>query len=158
MTVVEERTSLERELTTRLAQANRYALRFRRTNNLLLLIGLVLGLAATAFAGDAFRGSKALAIPVVEATTAAAAPSDLPKGWRNVCGLIALMTLFATIANAVNAGLKTAEHQARATACAGAVDALRTQVSLGGELTGRRLEEIRGELGRLLRDYAEFFR
>ncbi|HEX9107851.1 MAG TPA: hypothetical protein VF832_11495 [Longimicrobiales bacterium] len=158
MTVVEERTSLERELTTRLTQANRYALRYRRTNNLLLLLGIVLGLAATAFAGDAFRGSKALATPVVEATTPAPVPADLPKGWRNVCGLVALMTLLATIANAVNAGLKTSEHQARATACAGAVDALRTQVALGGEITGKRLEEIRGELTRLLRDYAEFFR
>lgn len=158
MSTIEERSRLEQELTARLAQANRHAIRFRRTNNVLLLVGIVLGLVSSAFAGDAFRGSKALATPVVEATTKAAAPADLPKGWRNVCGLIALLTLAATIANAVNAGLKTAEHQARATACAGAMDALRTRVALGGELSGRRLDEVRAELEKLVRDYADFFR
>jgi hypothetical protein len=156
-TVRADRTAFRVELDRRLAIVTRKARRYRYWNVALLLIAVVFGLVAAGLAADSARDGKIIAKPVAEATTGVA-PSDLPKGWRNVCGLIAVFTLIGTAATGISNGLKVSEHQTKAFVCAGALDALLTDLLPESADHKQALEKIEGELSKLLKEYPEYFR
>jgi hypothetical protein len=110
---------------------------------------------STALAGEAARGGR-LAASVAQTTTGRA-PSELPRGWRNVCGIIAVLTLAGTLANGANSVFKLADHQARTAACVNALAAL--QADLLGEEAVRRaaLDKARAGLDTVRLSYDEYF-
>jgi hypothetical protein len=152
-----DRSAFRVELDRRLAIVTRKARRYRYWNVALMLIAVVFGLVAAGLAADSARDGKIIAKPVAEATTGVA-PSDLPKGWRNVCGLIAVFTLIGTAATGISSGLKVSEHQTKAFVCAGALDALLTDLLPESADHRQALEKIEGELSKLQKDYPEYFR
>jgi hypothetical protein len=151
-----DRDAFRLELDRRLAIVTRKARRYRYWNATLLLIAVLFGLVAAALAADSARDGSIIAKPVAEATTGKP-PSDLPKGWRNVCGLIAVFTLIGTAATGISNALKISEHQTKAFVCAGALDALRTDLLPDSTDHKQALEKIEGELSKLLKDYPEYF-
>ncbi|MDQ3774221.1 MAG: hypothetical protein M3461_07580 [Pseudomonadota bacterium] len=152
-----DREALRKELAERLVKVNKNARRYRRLNTAMLVISLLFGLLAATLAGDSAVGGKTIAGPVAEATTGKT-PSELPKGWRNVCGLIALFTLIGTAATGVNNVLKIAEHRAKAFVCAGVLDGLRTNLLIDSRVQQKTIEKAKADLSTLLREYPEYFR
>jgi hypothetical protein len=152
-----DRNAFRMELDRRLALVTRKARRYRYWNVALLLIAVLFGLVAAALAADSARNGNIIAKPVAEATTGVT-PSDLPKGWRNVCGLIAVFTLIGTAATGISNALKVSEHQTKAFVCAGALDALLTDLLPESADHKHTLEKIEGELSKLLKEYAEYLR
>jgi hypothetical protein len=152
-----DRDAFRLELDRRLNTVTRKARRYRYWNAGLLLIAVLFGLVAAALAADSARDGNIVAKSVAEATTGKA-PSDLPKGWRNVCGLIAVFTLLGTAATGISNALKISEHQTKAFVCAGALDALLTDLLPDSTDHKRTLEKIEGELSKLLKEYPEYFR
>jgi hypothetical protein len=147
-TLEHDRRRLQERLHESIEQVRRAARRYRRTSTALLLTGMLCGAVSTALAGDAFRGGG-LAAKTAQATTGRA-PSDLPRGWRNVCGIIAVLTLAGTLSTGTNAVLRLSEHQARTAACVAALGALQPDVfgdsgarDAAIERTARSLETIR---------------
>jgi hypothetical protein len=120
----------------------------------LLLVGMICGAASTMLAGDAFRGGR-LAASTAEATTGRT-PIDLPRGWRNVCGIIAVLTLAGTLATGTNSVLKLADHQARTTACLGALAGL--QEGLFEDIAQHNtLDKAKAGLATIRISYDEYF-
>jgi hypothetical protein len=150
-----DRDILRTEIQNRIAGVQRAARRYRRLSTVLLLTAMLCGAVATALAGDAFRGGE-LAAGVAQTTTGRV-PSDLPRGWRNVCGIIALLTLAGTIATGTNSVLKIEEHQTRAFACVGALDALQTELLREHVLERAVLDKASADLATIRRDYAQYF-
>jgi hypothetical protein len=127
--LLKDRDILRNQIQDGIAGVRRAARRYRRESTLLLLTAMICGALATALAGDAFRGGT-LAASAATATTGTV-PNELPRGWRNVCGIIALLTLAGTLATGANSVLKIAEHRA--------------------------LDKANNELATLHREYAEDF-
>ncbi len=148
---------MRQEVGKRLEMVNKNARRYRRQNSFLLVVALLFGLTAAGLAGDSAFGGKMVAASVAEASTGKT-PSDLPKGWRNVCGLIAVLTLLGTAATGVNNALKINEHQARSFVCAGAMDGLQAELLPGSSMRRETLNRVKTELAKLLKDYPECFR
>ena len=152
-----DREALRQELENALLSVNKNARRYRRVNTALLVAGLIFGLLATALAADASKGGKVLAGNVAEATTGKV-PSELPPGWRNMCGIIALFTLIGTAATGINAVLKISEHKAKVFVCAGALDSLVTDLIPQSNLRRAVLDKVVADFAKLRKDYAEYFR
>src|SRR2546423_4340206 len=110
-----DRDRLLERIQQSIQQVRRTARRYRRVSTALLLIGMLCGAASTTLAGDAFRGGQ-LAAKTAQTTTGRV-PADLPRGWRNVCGIIAVLTLAGTLATGINSVLRLAGPQARTTPC-----------------------------------------
>ncbi|MBI5558369.1 MAG: hypothetical protein HY885_12105 [Deltaproteobacteria bacterium] len=154
-TVQEDRQRLREELTMRVLVARKKARRYRIWNYTLLVAALIFGLMATALAADSAKGGKMVAGPVAEATTGKP-PAELPKGWRNVCGLIALFTLLGTTASGVHTSLKIAEHQSRATRCLGLLDSLSAELVPDASARREILERVSGDFAGIVKDYADY--
>jgi hypothetical protein len=150
-----DRDRLRDEIERAIQQVRRSGRRYRRASLLLLLTGLLCGTVSTALASDAFRGGR-LSARTAEATTGRT-PAALAPGWRNVCGIIAVLTLAGTLATGTNSVLKLSEHQARTTACLGALAAL--QAGLFEEGAGRQsvLEKTKASLATVRLTYDEYF-
>ncbi len=156
-TVRRDRDAFRQELDRRLTLVTRKARRYRYWNIALVLIAVLFGLVAAAIAADSASEGNVVAKTIAEATTGTA-PSSLPKGWRNVCGLIAVFTLIGTAATGIANALKIPEHQTKAFVCAGALDALLTDLLPESGDHKETLERIEAELAKLLKDYPEYFR
>src|SRR5262245_13838137 len=115
----QDRSRLQERIQESIRQVRGAARRYRRTSTALLLAGLLCGAVSTALAGDAFRGGQ-LAAKTAQTTTGRA-PSELPRGWRNVCGIIAILTLAGTLSTGTNSILRLSDHQARTAACVAAL-------------------------------------
>jgi hypothetical protein len=153
----DDRAVLRQEIERRQAAADKAARRYRRLNIALLAVSLLCGLFAAALAGDSAAAGKMIAAPVAEATTGNP-PSPLAKGWRNVCGIIAILSLLATAANGIGSVFKIAEHQSKAFVCAGVLDSLHTDLLPGGAMGPEAVEKVRADLAKLLKDYPEYVR
>ncbi|HEY3091887.1 MAG TPA: hypothetical protein VGJ52_02270 [Vicinamibacterales bacterium] len=150
-----DRSRLQELIQEAIQHVRRAARRYRRTSTALLLAGLLCGAVSTALAGDAFRGGQ-LAAKTAQTTTGRV-PAELPRGWRNVCGIIAMLTLAGTLSTGTNSVLRLSEHQARTAACVAALGAL--QADLFGE-NGRReaaLDKARHSLETIRLTYDEYF-
>jgi hypothetical protein len=152
-----EQDLLRSDLRRALTDVNGRARRYRRLNMALVLVTILSGATVTLIGADAARGGTHVAQRVAESTTGNT-PPPLGRGWRNVCGLMAILAFVGTIASGVNTGLKVAERNVRAFACAGVIDGLLTELP-GAASAGRPvLDRARGELARVRREYPEFFR
>lgn len=149
-----DRGRLEDRIQESILQVRRAARRYRRTSTALLLAGMLCGAVATALAGDAFRGGQ-LAASTAETTTGRV-PAELPRGWRNVCGIIAVLTLAGTLSTGTNSILRLSEHQARTAACVAALGALQTDL-IGDTERGAALEKAKRSLETIRLTYDEYF-
>ncbi len=152
-----EQDLLRADLREALAAVNRRARRYRRLNGVLVVVALLCGALVTLLGADAARGGTRVAERVAEATTGRT-PPPLGPGWRNVCGVMAVLAFVGTVATGLNSGFKVSDHNARALACAGGLNALlieTTGITGGAPAT---LERARAELARAHREYPEFFR
>lgn len=149
------RDQLREEIERAIQQVRRSGRRYRRASMVLLLIGLICGTVSTALASDAFRGGR-VAARTAEATTGRT-PSELPRGWKNVCGIIAVLTLGGTLATGTNSALKLSDHQARTTACLVALAGL--QAGLFDESAARPgvLDKTQASLANIRLTYDEYF-
>jgi hypothetical protein len=150
-TLEHDRSRLQERVQESIQQVRRAARRYRRTSTALLLVGMLCGAVSTALAGDAFRGGQ-LAAKTAQTTTGRV-PSDLPRGWRNLCGIIAVLTLAATLSTGTNSVLRLSEHQARTAAAVAALGAL--QADLFGEQAA--LDKARQSLETIRLAYDEYF-
>ena len=103
-----DRDQLQGRIEESVREVRRAARRYRRISTALLLTGMLCGAVSTALAGDAFRGGS-LAAKTAEATTGRV-PAELARGWRNLCGIIAVLTPLLTI---ILAGLFSDTAKAR---------------------------------------------
>jgi hypothetical protein len=149
-----DRSRLQERVQESIQQVRRAARRYRRTSTALLLTGLLCGAVSTALAGDAFRGGQ-LAAKTAQATTGRA-PSELPRGWRNVCGIIAVLTLAGTLSTGTNSVLRLAEHQARTAACVAALGALQSDL-FGETVREGAIDKARHSLDTIRLTYDEYF-
>lgn len=157
MTVQEDRDQLLSDVKMGLSTVNVSAIKYRRFHTTLAFCTIVSGLFATLLAGDSARNGKVLAGNTAKLATGKA-PSDLPKGWRIVCGVIAVCTLLSTAAASIDKLLKIAEHRSKAITCAGAVDSLRVTLESTARPTRETIDDSRAEYAKLRSDYAEYFR
>lgn len=74
--------------------------------------------------------------------------------WSMTCGIVAVIAACGTIASGLQAQLAVADKLARATACAGKLDALRVALTI----SRRDLREVAGEYERLVEVNREFLR
>ncbi|MDX1980489.1 MAG: hypothetical protein SFV51_09495 [Bryobacteraceae bacterium] len=153
----DDRAVLRREIERRQMAADKAARRYRRLNIALLALSLVSGLLAAALAGDSAATGKLVAAPVAQASTGNP-PSPLPKGWRNVCGLIAVLSLVGTAASGFSSVFKIAEHQSKAFVCAGTLDSLQTDLLPGAAAGPETIAKVRADLAKLVKDYPEYLR
>lgn len=133
-----------------LRQVRRAARRYRRISTALLLTGMLCGAVSTLLAGDAFRGGS-LAAKTAESTTGRV-PAELARGWRNLCGIISVLTLAGTLATGTNSVLRLAEHQAQTRACLAALGSVQTAV-----LAGDALDKANSSLESIRLQYDEYF-
>jgi hypothetical protein len=150
----QDRSRLQERIQESIRQVRRTARRYRRTSTALMLAGLLCGAVSTALAGDAFRGGQ-LAAKTAQTTTGRA-PSELPRGWRNVCGIIAVLTLAGTLSTGTNSILRLSEHQARTAACVAALGALQSDL-FGDTLREGALDKARHSLDAIRLTYDEYF-
>src|SRR5436190_9189479 len=150
-----DRDQLQERIGESVLQVRRAARRYRRISTALLLIGMLCGAVATALAGDAFRGGS-LAAATAETTTGRA-PAPLAPGWRNVCGIIAVLTLAGTLATGTNSVLRLTEHQAQARACLAALGALQTQLLEEAAAGPVALAKAKSALDTIHVQYDEYF-
>jgi hypothetical protein len=141
----DESNELRYYLESRLATANRNARRYRYLHISLVLLTLISGVLATTLAADSALGTKTLSNTVAIAGTGKE-PSELPKGWKIVCGVIAVLTLTGTISQGVHDMLKISEHQSKSMDCAGKLDALTVELA---QARGDKIESVRAELARV---------
>lgn len=150
----QDRSRLQERIQESIRQVRRTARRYRRTSTALMLAGLLCGAVSTALAGDAFRGGQFAA--KTAQTTTGRAPSELPRGWRNVCGIIAVLTLAGTLSTGTNSILRLSEHQARTAACVAALAALQSDL-FGDTLREGALDKARHSLDAIRLTYDEYF-
>lgn len=74
--------------------------------------------------------------------------------WSMTCGIVAVIAACGTIASGLQAQLAVADKLARATACAGKLEALK----IGLTIARRDLREVAGEYERLVEGNREFLR
>jgi hypothetical protein len=153
-TIQEDFQLLRHDVKTRLEIVNRSARRYRMLHISLVILTLVCGILATTLAADSAMDTK-LAAPVVAKAATGNEPSTLPKGWKVVCGVIAVVSLIGTVSQGIHSLLKIAEHQTKALNCAGKLDALTIELS-----APRRevVEKVRSEYATILKDYPEYVR
>ncbi len=156
-TLHEDRMTLIEQLEYRLRTANRKARRYRRQNTLLLLFAVIFGLLATTLAADSAKGGNLTGKTVAQATTGKT-PSELPQGWRNVCGLIAIFTFAGTLATGISTALKVSDHQSKAMTCAGLIDGLKTELVTESGLRREMLDKVRSDLSRIVREFPDYMR
>jgi hypothetical protein len=149
------RDMLRAQIQASIVHVRRAARRYRRVSTILLLTGMICGAVATALAGDAFRGGP-LAANVAQTTTGRV-PSALPPGWRNVCGIIAVLTLAGTLATGTNSVLKIADHQARTSGCVAALAALQAPLFQESVLGPAALDKAKADLETIRLTYDEYF-
>ena len=150
-----DRDQLRDEIERAIQQVRRSGRRYRRASTALLVAGLFCGTVSTALASDAFRGGR-LSARTAEATTGRM-PAALAPGWRNVCGIIAMLTLAGTLATGTNSVLKLSEHQARTTACLGSLAALQAALFEEGGVRPNVLEKTKASLATVRLTYDEYF-
>jgi hypothetical protein len=150
-----DRDQLREEIERAIQQVRRSGRRYRRASMVLLMVGLICGTVSTALASDAFRGGR-VAARTAEATTGRA-PSELPRGWRNVCGIIAVLTLGGTLATGTNSALKLSDHQARTTACLVALAGLQAGLFDESAVRPGVLEKTQASLANIRLTYDEYF-
>src|SRR5437867_3871343 len=124
-----DRDRLHERIRESIRQVRRASRRYRRISTTLLLTGMLCGAVSTVLAGDAFRGGQ-LAAKTAETTTGRV-PAELARGWRNLCGIIAVLTLAGTLSTGTNSVLKLSEHQAQTRACLAALGTLQTELIEG---------------------------
>ena len=154
-TLESDRERLVEHIREAIQQVHRAARRYRRISTALLLIGLLCGAVSTALAGDAFRGGS-VAARTAQATTGRV-PTELARGWRNLCGIIAVLTLAGTLATGTNSVLKLSDHQARTTACLAALGALQSELFAGSALQAAALAKAKSALDNIRIQYDEYF-
>lgn len=152
---MQPREGLLNELDEQCVHVGKIARRYRNRNAILLLTALLCGLLATVLAGDSASGGKVIAARTAEITTGKT-PSELPNGWKNVCGLIAIITFIGTAATTANSWFKIAENQSRATICAGLLHAMRLEL-MDEETSPEATKKIKDDLLKIFREYPEFF-
>jgi len=145
-----DRDRLLERIQESIRQVRRAARRYRRISTALLLAGMLCGAVSTVLAGDAFRGGQ-LAAKTAETTTGRV-PAELARGWRNLCGIIAVLTLAGTLSTGTNSVLRLAEHQARTTACLAALGTLQTEL-----FEEDALDKARSALETIRLQYDEYF-
>jgi hypothetical protein len=150
-----QRDQLQERIEESVRQVRRAARRYRRISTALLLTGMLCGAVSTALAGDAFRGGS-LAARTAEATTGRV-PAELARGWRNLCGIIAILTLAGTLATGTNSVLKLAEHQAQTRACLSALGALQTDLLEQDATAPVALAKTKSALETIRLQYDEYF-
>ena len=150
-----DRDQLREEIERAIQQVRRSGRRYRRASMVLLLLGLICGTVSTALASDAFRGGR-VAARTAEATTGRT-PSELPRGWKNVCGIIAVLTLGGTLATGTNSALKLSDHQARTTACLIALAGLQAGLFDESAVRPGVLEKTQASLANIRLTYDEYF-
>jgi hypothetical protein len=150
-----DRDRLRDDIDQAIRQVRRAARRYRRASTALLLAGMACGAVSTVLASDAFRGGG-VATRTAQATTGRT-PANLPQGWRNVCGIIAVLTLSGTLATGTNSVLKLADHQARTTACLGALGGLQERLFEDDVVEENVLEKTKAGLATLRLTYDEYF-
>lgn len=150
-----DRDLLRQEIDRSVVAVRQAARRYRRTASILLLVAITAGGLATLLAGDAFRGGQ-LAANVAETSTGIT-PSPMARGWRNVCGAIAILTFIGTVATGADSALKISERRTQVFACAGALEALQTTLLRESTVSRDELDDTRLELARVRREYSEYF-
>jgi hypothetical protein len=145
-----DRDRLHERIQESIRQVRRASRRYRRISTTLLLTGMLCGAVSTALAGDAFRGGQ-LAAKTAEATTGRV-PAELARGWRNLCGIIAALTLAGTLATGTNSVLKLSDHQAQTRACLAALGTLQTEL-----IEGDALDKVTSTLESIRLQYDEYF-
>jgi hypothetical protein len=153
-TVQEDFELLRNDVASRLAKVNRNARRYRRLHTSLVILTLICGILSTTLAADSAMDTRVAAPAVAEAATGKE-PAPLAKGWKAVCGVIAVVSLIGTVSQGIHSLLKISEHQTKALDCAGRLDALAVELT-----TPRReiVEKVRSEYTSILRDYPEYVR
>jgi hypothetical protein len=154
----EDRDDLREAVEERLLSVNRVVRRYRRLNTALLLVSLILGGLATLFAGVVAKGG-ALASEATQVVTGLTPKQELPAAWQRMCLVIAVLSFFATMASGVRGGFKLDEQQARAMGCAGLLDSMMLELlSIPNDTRGwERVDKVRADLARAVREYPEFF-
>jgi hypothetical protein len=145
-----ERDRLQERIQESVRHVRRASRRYRRISTTLLLTGMLCGAVSTALAGDAFRGGQ-LAARTAEATTGKV-PAELARGWRNLCGVVAILTLVGTLATGTNSVLRLADHQSRTTACLAALGSVQT-----GLFEAVALDKAKSALETIRVQYDEYF-
>jgi hypothetical protein len=153
--VEEDKKELHRDLSERLDMVNKKARHYRRLNALLLVVAVIFGLLASGLAGDSSTGGGIIAKKIAIATSSSP-PKDDMEGWRNVYGIIAVLSFIATVATGLNDSLRIGEHQTKAFVCAGMLDGLLIEIPPAKR--PEVLEKIRTDLAKLVRDYPDYFR
>ena len=149
-----DRSRLQERIQESIQQVRRAARRYRRTSTALMLTGLLCGAFSTVLAGDAFRGGQLA--PKTAQTTTGRVPSDLPRGWRNVCGIIAVLTLAGTLSTGTNSVLRLSEHQAKTAACVAALGALQSDL-FGENVREGAIDKAKHSLETIRLTYDEYF-
>ncbi|PYR66910.1 MAG: hypothetical protein DMF87_07040 [Acidobacteria bacterium] len=150
-----DRDQLQGRIEESVREVRRAARRYRRISTALLLTGMLCGAVSTALAGDAFRGGS-LAAKTAEATTGRV-PAELARGWRNLCGIIAVLTLAGTLATGTNSVLKLAEHQSQTRTCLAALGALNTQLFEEAAASPVALAKAKSAFESIRLQYDEYF-
>lgn len=144
------------EISASIRIVNQRARRYRTWHVLLVFISLIAGLLATALAGDSAMGGKKLP-QMTMAMTGGGPLSELPMGWRMVCGVIAIVNLLATAATAIENLFKISERRTEAILCVGSLEALRVELATTSQLKEGVLNEVRADYAKLLKQYSEYF-
>ena len=150
-----DREELQGRVEQSVRDVRRAARKYRRISTALLLVGMLSGAVSTLLAGDAFRGGSLAASTA--ATTTGRAPAALAPGWRNLCGIIAVLTLAGTLATGTNSVLKLAEHQAQTRACLAELGSLRTQLLEVEEAGPVALAKATSTLETIRLEYDDYF-
>src|SRR3712207_59068 len=109
MTTIQEDFQLLRsDVANRLATVNRNARRYRTLHTSLVILTLICGILSTTLAADSAMDTKIVAPEVAEAATGKE-PAPLAKGWKAVCGAIAVISLIGTVSQGIHNLLKISE-------------------------------------------------
>jgi hypothetical protein len=155
--VEREYDALRAQLESALTVINRKARQARRLNTVLVLVGILSGALVTLLGADAAWGGTRVTAPIAEASTGRT-PAPLAQGWKNVCAVMAILAFIGTVSTGASNGLRVADRNARAFACAGILDGLLTELPAGAHGGAAAADRARTELARVKREYPEYFR
>ena len=153
-TIQEDFQLLRSDVISRLATVNRNARRYRILHTSMVILTLVCGILATTLAADSAMDTKIATTVVAEAATGKE-PAPLAKGWKAVCGVIAVISLVGTVSQGIHSLLKISEHQTKALDCAGRLDALTIELA---QPRREIVEKVRNDYASILKDYPEYVR
>lgn len=132
----EQQAALAQRLETESSCAARHVQRLTRQNAWLGYTSIVSGAAASLLAGGV------------------ASTGPIVGQWSTTCAIVAVFAAVGTIASGLQRQLAVAENLARATACAGKLDALKVALTI----SRRELREVASEYERLVEGNREFLR